>query len=251
MPPISAVIITKNEEDKIRGCLDSLRSIASEILVVDSISSDQTVKICREYGCRVFSREFDGYGSQKQFAADHALNNWVLSVDADEILTSELQKELQIFSASNDLPCDAYMVPFSLVYLGKILKHSGVGKEMHLRLFNRQKAKFTTSPVHEGVITSGNTGRLRNRILHYSYRDISHHLEKINAYTSRAADGLIMKGRKYSRLEVIFKFPLSFFTNYIIKGGMLDGYPGFIWSCLAAFYAMLKIAKTIELQKKQ
>jgi len=251
MPGISAVIIAKNEEDKIRRCLDSLKSFASEIVVVDSMSEDHTADICRDSGCRVFQREFDGYGNQKQFAVDKAVNDWVLSVDADEVLSSELQQELAGFAAKREPPFDAYKIPFSLVYMGRILKHSGVGHETHLRLFNRNKGRFTTYPVHEGIVTSGSTGRLKNRILHYSYRDIRHHIEKINIYTSQAAEGLVKKGKKYNPLAVAIKFPLSFFTFYVIRGGLLDGYPGFVWSYLAAVYATLKVAKTAELYKKQ
>lgn len=251
MPPISAVIITKNEEEKIRRCLDSLKTFVAEIVVIDSMSADRTAEICIECGCRVILREFDGYGNQKQFAVDQALNDWVISVDADEVLGQDLQEEMKVLTASAELPFDAYNIPFSLVYLGRILKHSGVGNESHLRLFNRKKGRFTTTPVHEGIITSGATGMLKNRILHYSYRDISHHLEKINIYTSQAAQGLVKKGRRYSIPAIAFKFPFAFFNFYVIKGGVLDGFPGFMWSWLSAFYAALKIAKARELQKMQ
>ena len=251
MPPISAIIITKNEEDKIRRCIESLKSFAAEVVVVDSMSSDRTAELCQESGCRVFRREFDGYGNQKQFAAAQAVNDWVLSVDADEVLTPELQEELAGITAAGELPFDAYAIPFSLVYMGKVLKHSGVGNETHLRLFNRNKGRFTASAVHEGIVTSGTIGKLKNRILHYSYKDISHHLEKINIYTSQAAEGLVRKGKRYSHFVIACKFPLSFLTFYIIKGGILDGYPGFVWSYLAAFYTTIKIAKTAELQKRQ
>ncbi len=249
MPSISAVIIARNEEDKIRRCLDSLKSFAAEIVVVDSGSTDRTAEICREQGCRVFTREFDGYGSQKQFAVDHAVNDWVLSVDADEVLTPGLQKELAGMSGPGGLKYDAYSIPFSLVYLGRIMKHSGLGHEMHLRLFNRSKGRFTTTAVHEGIVCDGIAGKLTNRILHYSYRDISHHLEKINIYTSQAAEELTKRGKRYSGFSAAFKFPLSFFIYYFLKGGILDGYPGFVWSYLAALYTTLKIVKTVELQK--
>lgn len=251
MPAISAVIIARNEENNITRCLDSLKSFAAEIVVVDSMSTDQTAAICRNFGCRVFHREFDGYGNQKQYAVDQAFNDWVLSVDADEVISPALQDEISGLSKATELTFDAYIIPFSLVYMGKILKHSGVGNETHLRLFNRRKGKFTTTPVHEGIVTTGSTGRLRNRILHYSYRDIRHHIEKINTYTSQAAVGLVKKGKHYSGLGIALKFPLSFFTHFIVKGGILDGFPGFVWSWLSAFYASLKLAKTAELQRKR
>jgi len=251
MPPISAVIIAKNEEARIRPCLDSLKPFAAEVLVVDSVSTDRTADLCRELGCRVMQREFDGYGNQKQFAVDQAVNDWVFSIDADEVVTPALAEELKAISGLAEPPFDAYEIPFSLVYMGRVMKHSGVGGETHLRLFNRRKGRFTTTPVHEGIVTEGRTGRLKNRMLHYSYRDISHHIEKINIYTSQAAEGLVMSGKSFSALGIALKFPVSFFTHYVVKGGILDGYPGFVWSYLSAVYASLKVAKAAELKKKQ
>lgn len=250
MPSISAVIIARNEEARIGACLDSLKSFASEIVVVDSMSADNTAEVCRQRGCVVFQRAFDGYGRQKQFAVDQAANDWVISVDADEILSEKLQEELKQLSGFPELPFDAYEIPFSLVYMGRVMKHSGLGNETHLRLFDRRKGRFTTTPVHEGVVTTGSTGRLKNRILHYSYRDISHHLEKLNIYTSQAAEGLLEKGKTYSRIAPALKFPFSFLSVYLFRRGFLDGYAGFIWSWMAALHASLKIAKTIELREK-
>jgi glycosyltransferase involved in cell wall biosynthesis len=218
---------------------------------VDSFSADRTVSICRDSGCRVVEKIFEGYGTQKQFATDQALNDWVLSVDADEVLSPELQQELSDFSRKPEVPYNGYRIPFSLFYMGKILKHSGVGRDSPLRLFRRQKGRFTTSTVHEGVEIEGPAGKLQNRIIHYSYRDISHHLGKINTYTSLAAKGLAVKGKSYSGIYVAAKFPITFFTYYFIRGGIRDGYPGFFWSFMAAVYSSLKIAKTIELRKKQ
>jgi glycosyltransferase involved in cell wall biosynthesis len=249
MPPISAVIIAKNEEERIGPCLGSLKSFASEIVVIDSMSTDNTAAFCRERGCRVFHREFDGFGQQKQFAVDQAENDWVLSIDADEVVSPELQSELSQLKAAKSLPFDAYEIPFSLVYLGRVMKHSGLGREKHLRLFDRRKGNFTKTPVHEGIVTNGITGRLSNRILHYSYRDIRHHLEKINLYSSRAAEAYIQKGISFSRLAPALKFPASFISVYLVRGGFLDGYQGFLWSFFAALHASVKIAKTIELRK--
>jgi hypothetical protein len=134
--------------------------------------------------------------------------------------------------------------------MGRILKHGGVGNEVHLRLFNRINGRFTNVPVHEGVEVQGPVGILKGRIIHYSYRDISHHLEKINLYTSQAAEGYRKSGKSFSKLWVALKFPSSFISFYFIKLGLLDGYPGFIWSFLAAVYSTLKVAKTIEINQK-
>ena len=134
--------------------------------------------------------------------------------------------------------------------MGRLMRYSGTGKEYILRLFDRTKGRFTTVAVHEGIEVNGIAGMLSGQLIHYSYRDISHHLEKSNAYTSLAARDYHSRGRSFSKTWAAFKFPISFFTFYIVKRGFLDGYPGFMWSLLAAVYATLKVAKTIELNRK-
>ena len=256
MSKLSVIIIARNEELNILRCLESVKPVADEIVVVDSMSADRTASLCRDFGCKVFQREFDGYGSQKQFAVDKASNDWVLSIDADEVVSEELQVELKgLFgdgvngSAATEVPhleFSGYNIPFSLHFMGKLLRYSGVGKELHLRLFDRTRGGFTLVPVHEGIEVQGAVGRLRGRIIHYSYRDISHHIEKINTYTSQAAEGYLKRGKSFSKWWVALKFPTSFISFYLIKRGFLDGYPGFMWSFLAAVYATLKVAKTVE-----
>jgi glycosyltransferase involved in cell wall biosynthesis len=276
MPVLSVVIITHNEENNILRCLESVNPIANEIVVVDSVSTDNTARICREFGCKVYQREFDGYGTQKQFAVDQASNDWVLSLDADEVVSDELRSELyrmfgpegdkvtglqgdkltgshdhtitQSLNHSIEMPA-GFNVPFSLNFMGKRLRYSGVGKEFHLRLFNRTKGSFTRVPVHEGIEIKGTVGRLKGQVIHYSYRDITHHLEKLNIYTSQAAEGYYKKGRSFSKVWVAMKFPATFFSLYFIRRGFLDGYPGFMWSFLAAVYSAVKVAKTIELTR--
>jgi glycosyltransferase involved in cell wall biosynthesis len=254
MAELSVVIIVRNEERNILRCLASVKSVAAEIVVVDSGSTDHTVSLCREAGCRVFTREFDGYGRQKQFATDQAVNDWILSLDADEVLTPELQDEIGALMLSGpeqgQQQMAGYEIPFRLVFMGHKMMFSGVGKEVHLRLFNRKRGAFTTVDVHEGVHAEGPVGMLKGRILHYSYRDIAHHIEKINIYTSQAACGNLKKGKNFSRRWAVFKFPGSFFLFYIYKGGILDGYAGFMWSFLGSVYATMKVAKTIELNEK-
>jgi glycosyltransferase involved in cell wall biosynthesis len=252
MPQLSVVIITLNEASNIRRTLESVKPFAGEIVVVDSWSTDETVSICREFGCKVYQRAFDGYGTQKQFAVDQASNDWIFSIDADEVATEELQKEIiRMFSGSPDnghagLQHPGYRIPRSLHFMGRILRHSGVGKELLLRLFDRTKGGFTTVAVHEEIEVKGSAGILKGQLIHYSYRDISHHLDKINTYTSLAAADYVKNGRTFSKCWVALKFPFSFITFYLVKGGILDGYPGFVWSFLAAVYGSLKIAKTIE-----
>ncbi|MCK9218813.1 MAG: glycosyltransferase family 2 protein [Bacteroidales bacterium] len=255
MLSISVVIIVRNEEKVILRCLNSVQPFADEIVVVDSCSNDHTATICRDFGCKVFQREFDGFGSQKQFAVNQATHDWVFSIDADEVVTDELQQE--ILTIKKDFKPTAektgnqdvgFRIPFSLCFMGHIMRYSGVGKEVHLRIFNRTHGRFTLVPVHEGIEVQGHVGLLKGKIIHYSYRNISHHLEKINGYTTQAAQGYFDQGKVYSKLWPALKFPASFLSFYVLKKGFMDGYPGFMWSFLAAVYATLKVAKTIELK---
>ena len=250
MPELSVVIITFNEEQNIVRCLDSVKEVAKEIVVVDSFSSDKTTEICKSYGCRIFMREFKGYADQKQYAVNLASNDWVLSLDADEVVSNELSFEIQTLFQNDTIPESGFSIPRSLFYMGRILKHSGVGNEFHLRLFNRQKGGLTQVMVHEAIEVNGSVGTLHGKLIHYSYSSISQHIQKTNIYTSLAAEGYKKRGKAYSKCWVSLKFPVNFFVFYIIRGGILDGYPGFIWSFMAAFSGSMKVAKTIELQEK-
>ena len=246
-----AVIITRNEAQNIKRCVESLRQLASEIVVVDSMSTDETVEICRSLGCNVVQREFDGFGTQKQFAVDQAANDWVFSIDADEEVTSGLRREIETLFSRPSIEESGFRICISLVYLGRKLKHGGAGGDYHLRLFNRNHGHFTRAKVHEGVVVEGKTARLKGDMLHHSYRDLAHHLEKLNFYTDRAAEEYIKKGRRFPKCWVALKFPISFLQFYCCKGGVLDGYPGFVWSLLAALYATIKIAKSIEMREQK
>jgi glycosyltransferase involved in cell wall biosynthesis len=248
MHKLSVVIITYNEEENILRCVNSVNGLADEIVIVDSLSTDRTAEICRSAGCKVIPHAFEGYGQQKQFAVDHAANDWILSLDADEVVTPELKAEIKALMEQDSIPCDGYRICFSLFYMGRELRRFG---SHSLRLFDRRKSRFRVVMVHESVEADGTIGNLKGRIIHYSYRDLSHHFQKINSYTSRAAEENAKDGKHYRKAWVAFKFPVSFFIYYFIRLGILDGYPGFLWSFFAALYGSLKVAKTIELQKKK
>jgi glycosyltransferase involved in cell wall biosynthesis len=250
MPALSVVIITYNEELNIARCLDSVKAIADEIMVVDSFSSDKTAEICKTYSCRFITREFKGYADQKQFAVDQATNDWVLSLDADEVVSQELGVEIQNLFQNDMVPVSGFLIPRSLFYMGRILRYSGVGSELLLRLFNRQKGGLTHVMVHEAIEVTGPTGTLHGKLIHYSYSSISQHIQKTNQYTSLAAEDYKKRGKRFSKCMVLLKFPVNFFIFYIIRRGILDGYPGFMWSFMAGFSGSMKIAKAIELQEK-
>jgi glycosyltransferase involved in cell wall biosynthesis len=252
MNKLSVVIIAFNEEDKILKCLTSVQGIADEILVIDSGSTDNTVQICEDQGCRVLYRAFDFHAKQKQYAVSQAKNDWVFSIDADEIISDKMRTHILSLLGKDSLtetpvqPANSgYTAPIRLYYLGRRMKMSG--RAHTIRLFNRKKGGFVQVPVHEYVSVEGTAGRLKGEILHFSYRDLRHHLEKMNAYTSYAAAGYRKANKSYPKIWVILKFPVTFFIHYIIRGGIVDGYRGFMWAFFAGLNNLVKIAKTIEM----
>lgn len=246
MHKLSVVIITLNEEDNIARCLTSATPLANEVIVVDGLSTDNTADICNSFGCKVILREFKGYSDQKQFAVDQTSNDWVLVLDADEELTVELRNEISALLMKEAIPHNGYKIPRALFYLGKILRFSGVGDKPVLRLFNKQMGRFNGAPVHEEILVEGGVGLLKSRMIHYSYSNLFQHIQKINTYTSHAGNEYRKKGKRFNKFYVALKFPLSFFILYLLRGGFLDGYPGFWWSLMAAFNSSVKYAKAIE-----
>jgi glycosyltransferase involved in cell wall biosynthesis len=247
MPKISAVIIAKNEEHSIGRTLASL-DFCDEVIVVDSGSMDSTLSICEKFNCKVFTRAFDGYGPQKQFAVSKANNDWVLSIDADEVVSDGLKKEIVNLFASATPDAHGYFIPISLVFLGRLMRFGGEYKNAKLRLFNKTVGTFSASTVHEHVIITGKTASLKNNFLHYSYKSLHEYIDKFNHYTTAAAISMNEKGKKISVIDIALRLPLTFFKIYVLKGAILEGYPGLMWALLSGLYPLIKYAKLRELQ---
>lgn len=243
---ISVVIITKNESDNLKLSLPAL-SWCKDIIVVDDFSTDDTKAIAESYNARVFQRKFDGFGNQKRFAVEQALNDWVLNIDADEVLSSELIQEIKALQFTNEY--SAYSIPIRHVFMGKVFLYGKESKYYHLRLFNRLKGNFDTALVHEKVAITGVTSKLNNVILHYSYKNLSHYFQKFNTYTDSGAQNLKTKGKKRPLIVCLLLFPVYFLKHYIIYGNILNGKAGFIWSYLNAWYHTVKYLKLYELNK--
>ena len=244
---ISAVIITYNEEKIIRKTLSRL-SWCDEIVIVDSYSTDNTVAICREFGCDVYSRPFDGYGSQKQFAIARATNDWVLCVDADEIPSDELVQEIR--SIRPDTAYAGFSFPMNLVFLDQEFFHGKESGRYFLRLFNRQKGGVTGERVHESFQVKGPVKKLEHTILHYSYTSIHQCIDKLNRYSTLSAEIAHGKGKTKSVLAVLFGLPFNFIKYYFLERNCLNGMKGFYWSVFATYYHFLKYVKLKELQQK-
>jgi glycosyltransferase involved in cell wall biosynthesis len=248
---ITAAIITFNEESNIR---DAIRSVdwLDEILVVDSESTDRTVSIAKEMGARVISRPWPGFAAQKQFAADSAKNDWILSVDADERVSLPLREEIsKVVLAGPD--ADGYSIPRLSFYMGRPIRHSGWYPDRQLRLYNRSKGRWKDVVVHESVemSPSASTGMLRSELHHYSVESAAHHHRMIGErYAPLAAQKMFESGRRTSPLTIVSSGPLAFFRSFIWKLGLLDGLPGFCISRFAAHHAFLKHLILWELQNE-
>lgn len=248
--PISAVMITLNSERLLPTVLDAL-SWCDEVVVVDSGSTDRTLTIARQWGARVLHRDFDGFGTQKGYAVAQAKNDWVLVVDADEVVTPELRNEINQ-RVGHEPGVIGYEVPISLIFLGRLMKHGGEFKMPHLRLFNRTFGTYNTNRVHEDVaLKGGKVLTLKNHMLHDSYGSLHEYFEKMNRYTTAGARELNGRGRRASLGQVIMRLPFTFFKEYVLKRNALNGYPGFVWSLFSAMYPVVKYAKLHELQQKR
>lgn len=243
---LSVVIITKNEERNIAECLKSV-SFASEIIVLDTGSTDRTVEIALEHGARVEHASWEGFGLAKGRALNYATREWALSLDADERVSAELVLEIRQATAQNAI--DGFEIPRLTNFVGRWIKHSGWYPDYVLRLFKRERARFSPAQVHEQVILSGPSARLKHPLLHYSYRSIEDYISRMNRYTSLAARELFEKGERYSMWQPLFKPPAILFKRYIMKLGFLDGWAGAEIAILSAVYVFLKYTKLRQLER--
>ena len=250
MQKLSAVIITFNEEQRIAQALESVKW-CDEIVVVDSFSTDGTVEICKKYSnCEVYTNTFLGYGAQKQYAVSLASNKWVLSIDADEVITEKLSNEIRIILSQPSIKYSGFLIPRTLVFMGKIFVAGREYKKKILRLFNKDLLNFNDDVIHEKIVPECNTTALKNHMLHFSYSNVFNYFEKLNSYTTIAAEGLLKKKRKGSKFVVFIKFPFNFFKCYIVDLNFINGYEGFMWALFSSLYKVVKSAKHIEMLNK-
>jgi len=241
MPELSVIIITKNEAQNIRACLESV-AWADEIIVVDSDSADDTVSIAREFTNRVYAHDWPGFGAQKNRALSYATNEWIFSIDADERVTPELRAEMEAVIANPQ--ADAYEMPRLTSFCGRFMRHSGWYPDYVLRLFRREKGCFSDALVHESVQMLGSKSRLQQHLLHYSYRDFEDVISKLNSYSSAAATMLQRRGKKGGLAQAISHGLWSFIRTYFLRAGFLDGREGFMLAVMNAensYYRYIKL----------
>jgi glycosyltransferase involved in cell wall biosynthesis len=248
-PSLSAILIAKDEAADLPGCLEALKGLASEIVVVVSEdTTDRTEEIARAAGAKVLRRRFDDYARQRQASLDAASGEWCLWIDPDERVTPALADEIRAALARPE--ADGYDLPFEVRFLGRTLRWGGLGSESHLRLFRRAKSRFAGGALHEGVVVDGFLGRLRGRVLHEPYQDVSDYLSKLDRYTTLAAEKRLAAGRRFTPFHHLI-LPWEFFARAVLKLGFLDGFPGLVWAGLAACHSWLKYVKLGEMQRER
>ena len=246
MTPLTVTIITRNEAAHIEACLASV-AWADERLVVDSGSSDETVALAERAGARVIARDWPGYAAQKNFAASEARHDWILSVDADERVTPPLAREIRDLLDQPVPPAAAgYRIPRLTWHLGRWLRSTDWYPDPQLRLYDRRRGRWKPRRVHESVELDEEPGRLVHHLEHYAYRDLAHHLDTMNRYTTLAAEDMYEAGRRASAVDLLIHPAAAFARNYLLKGGLSDGAAGFIVSAMNAQYVFLKMAKLWE-----
>lgn len=247
-PKVSAVIITYNEEHIINKTLSRLWW-CDEIIIVDSGSTDRTIEICREFGCEIYTRSFEGYGEQKKYAVARAKNDWILCIDADEVLSPELVQEIETELCNSEIAYSGFSMPMTLVYMNKPFRYGKEANASIIRLFNKNKGSWDEALVHEKLILDGEIKQLSNKILHYSYFSYSQHLQKINLYSSLGARKLLNKNKSKNKYVLALCIPFNFFKYYILDRNFLNGFNGFAWSVFNAFYHFMKYVKLYELKR--
>ena len=245
--PLSAVIITQNAAGQLEDCLNSL-SFVSEIIILDSGSDDETESIALKHKARFIHQDWLGYGPQKQKAVGLAKNDWVLCLDADERVSSELATAILAELASPGH--QAYQFARCNRFMGIWLRHGEGYPDLSIRLFNRNVAEWSDALVHEAVQSKVTPGTLEGDLLHDSAMSLQRYLEKQNLYTSLQAEQMFQAGKRAGASKLLFNPLYRFFKFYIFRLGFLDGMPGLIHILIGCQNTFLKYAKLIALQRK-
>jgi glycosyltransferase involved in cell wall biosynthesis len=249
MIQLSVVVITYNEEENIERCLKSIVSVADEILVVDSYSTDKTVAIAESMGARVIQNPFKGFIQQRAFAVKNAKFDYILALDADEVVSPELLVSLQ--SAKEDWTCDCYYTNRLNKFGQRWIRHGAWYPDRKMRFFDRRKVTFGGLEPHDQILPDEgvSTGFLKGDLQHFMQENIFERIQKINEFSTVAARSLHKKGVKGTYFRLMYKPFARFWGDYLFKWGMLDGFYGFFLACASAHYAFYREAKLIEMQR--
>ncbi|MDQ1352948.1 MAG: hypothetical protein QG657_3254 [Acidobacteriota bacterium] len=257
MKNLSVVIITLNEEDRVEEALKSCRDIADEIVVLDSFSTDKTCEVAARYDAVIYKNVFNDYGSQKNLSLEKASHEWILNLDADERVSERLKNEILAFKQKPDPEAgeddvdgaDGFLINRKTFYLGRWIKHSGWYPDCKLRLFRKSKSRWQ-GRIHEALVLEGKTSRMSGDILHFTYRNITDHIQRLNSYSRFQALDIVEKKKKLLYLRTFLLPPITFLRFYFWKLGILDGFPGLVIALVSSWATASKYLKAIELKRK-
>lgn len=242
---ISVIVTTRDEAANLPRCLQSARGFG-EVIVVDSFSGDATVEVARAANATVFQRPYRSPSDQKNWAASRAQHDWLLVLDADEWLDDALRDEISVLGTGGPR---GFWIYRRSEYLGRPILGCGWQRDKVLRLYDRRHARYGDALVHEEVVVDGDAGKLRARLRHRPYRDVAHHLEKIDAYTARGARQAVERGLQAPWLHLLLHPPFRFIRMYFLQLGFRDGYPGLVLCLLSSAGVFLKYARAWELKR--
>lgn len=244
--PISVFIIARNEADRIPLAINSVHDWVDEVHVIDSGSDDDTVKVSEALGARTHFRAWTGYGPQKVYGESLCRNDWLLNIDADEEISPQLGDEIRELFAAGPRH-NAYTVPILPLYNFQERAHPLTAHHHPVRLYRKSCAGFKDSTVHDSVVVrDGSTGHLRGMVNHRSFRSLTHHVDKVNAYSSAQAEDRYVRGRTPSFAALLLTPPLAFLKSLILRREILNGIDGVVVSYMYAFQRFIRLAKTRE-----
>jgi len=237
MSKLSAIIITLNEGKDLPKCLNSIKNMADEILVIDSGSTDKTVSIAEKFGVKVYFRKFDNYANQKNYASSKASGDWILSIDADEEVEPELEREIDLKVKRNESKVVAYSIPRKNIIFGKFIKYTRWQPELdrHIWLWKKDAGKWI-GDVHEELSITGEVDSMKYANIHYQYETVKEFLDMINRYSELEAEEKVKSGQSFSYFKLLVEPKYNFLVRYIYRLGFLDGWRGFVLSYLMAIY---------------
>lgn len=248
MAPLSIFIIAQNEADRIGRTIEAARGLSDDILVIDSGSSDGTQALAESLGARVIFNPWPGYGQQKRFAEDQCRHDWLLNLDADEVLPPDLTAEIAALFAQGEPSADAYKIRIAEIFPGEPAPHRFAYALAPVRLYRKSKGRYSPSPVHDRVDLQpgARVGKLKGTVHHFSVRSLGEQMEKLNAYSDAQADDLDQRGETLSVFRLVAEFPANFLKAYIGRRHALRGIYGFMTAMNYAFYRYLRVAKHWE-----
>lgn len=245
--PISVFIIAKNEADRIPVVIRAVRDWVDEVIVIDSGSEDDTVAVSESLGARVVFNVWRGYGPQKVFGENLCRNDWLLNLDADEEVSSDLAGDIQVLFSHGEPTCVAYTLPILPLYPFQQTGHPWTAFHHPVRLYRKDKAGFKDELVHDSVVVhEGKTGHLKGMVLHRSFRSLAHHVDKVNSYSSAQAEDMANKGRDPGFLALLIIPAFAFFKQYILRREFINGVDGIVVSHMYAFQRFIRLAKARE-----